>query len=68
MLTASWDEHEVQQLNNTPIYGLYNTNCIALHNKKNFKLEDKQLLCVIYAGVSQFVLNLFTTWSLHDVL
>ena len=58
----------MQQLNNTPIYGLYNTNCISLHNKKNFKLEDKQLLCVIYAGVSQFVLNLYsmvTTWCLH---
>ena len=46
MLAASWDEHEVQQLNNTPIYGLYNTNCIVLHSKKNFKLQDTVALKV----------------------
>ena len=33
MLAVLWGEAEVQQLNNAPVYGLYNTNCISLHSK-----------------------------------
>ena len=36
MLAALWSEPEVQQLNNAPIDGLCNTNCIALCSKQNF--------------------------------